>query len=159
MGVAGAGKSLIGEMLARALHIEFLEGDHLHSAENVRRMAGGTPLTDKNRREWLLRIAARLREAHRAGQGLVVSSSALKRSYRDLLRAAGDKNVQFVYLAGDRALIAERLAKRHGHYMPPSLLDSQLATLEEPSPDEHAWVCDIHDTPETIVADLVSRAS
>jgi gluconokinase len=158
MGVSGAGKTRIGPMFAGALGIEFLEGDTLHSPKNVQRMAAGIPLTDEDRRDWLLAIAARLREARRAGIGLVVSCSALKRTYRDLLRS-GDSDVQFVYLRGSRALIAQRLAERHGHFMPPSLLDSQFAILEEPTPDEHAWVGDIREAPQTIVADLVKRAT
>ncbi len=158
MGVAGSGKSLIGARLARELHVEFVEGDDLHPPDNVRRMAAGIPLTDDDRKGWLMAIAARLREAERAGVGLVASCSALKRSYRDLLRS-GAARVQFVYLAGPRALLAERMANRRGHFMPASLLDSQLAILEEPSPDEHAWVCDIRETPDAIVADLVRRAA
>jgi gluconokinase len=159
MGVAGSGKSTIGAQLARRLAIDFIEGDDLHPPDNVKRMVTGIPLTDEDRRGWLLAIAARLREAKHAKIGLVVSCSALKRSYRDLLRSSGDKDVRFVYLAGDQALLAERMANRPGHFMPPSLLESQLAILEEPSPDEHAWVCDIRDTPETIVADLVGHTA
>jgi carbohydrate kinase (thermoresistant glucokinase family) len=159
MGVAGSGKSTIGAQLARALDVEFVEGDNLHPPDNVKRMAAGIPLTDDDRRGWLLAIAARLREAKLANIGLVVSCSALKRSYRDLLRSQGDKDVRFVYLAGDQALLAERMARRRGHFMPPSLLESQLSALEQPAPDEHAWVCDIRDTPDTIVADLVSHAA
>ena len=158
MGVAGSGKSLIGARLARELHVEFVEGDDLHPPENVRRMAAGIPLTDDDRKGWLMAIAARLRKAQREGVGLVASCSALKRSYRDLLRS-GAVTVQFVYLAGTRALLAERMANRRGHFMPPSLLESQLAILEEPSPDEHAWVCDIRQAPDAIVADLVRRAA
>jgi gluconokinase len=159
MGVSGSGKSLIGAQLGAALHIDFVEGDDLHPPENVERMAAGVPLTDDNRRGWLLRIAARLRDAQRARIGLVVSCSALKRIYRDVLRSSGSRDVQFVYLAGSRELLAERLAKRGGHFMPASLLESQLAILEEPSPDEHAWVCDIRETPDAIVAELVRRAA
>ncbi|HEY3221561.1 MAG TPA: gluconokinase [Gemmatimonadales bacterium] len=159
MGVSGSGKSLIGALFARELHIEFIEGDDLHPPENVRRMAAGIPLTDDDRRGWLIAIAARLRDAQRAGVGLVVACSALKRSYRDLLRSAGDAELRFVYLAGSRALIAERLARRRGHFMPASMLGTQLAILEEPSPDERAWVCDINETPETIVAGLVARTA
>ena len=159
MGVCGAGKSLIGTKLARELDIEFVEGDDLHPPENVKRMAAGIPLTDDDRHGWLIAIAERLREARRAGVGLIVSCSALKRSYRDLLRSAGDAHVRFVYLAGSRALIAERMAKRRGHFMPPSLLESQLSILEDPSPDERAWVCDISESPDAIVADLVRRAA
>ena len=159
MGVCGAGKSLIGASLARELHVEFVEGDDLHPPDNVKRMAAGIPLTDDDRHGWLLAIAARLREAKRMGTGLVVSCSALKRRYRELLRSAGDANVRFVYLAGSRALLSERLANRRGHFMPPSLLDSQLSILEEPSPDERAWVCDIAELPDAIVADLVARTA
>lgn len=159
MGVCGSGKSLIGAQLARALDIEFVEGDGLHPPENVTRMAAGTPLTDDDRRGWLVAIAARLREARRAGVGLVVSCSALKRSYRDLLRSVGEGDVRFVYLAGSRALLAERLAQRRGHFMPPTLLESQLSILEEPAPDERAWVCDISAAPRAIVADLVTRSA
>jgi gluconokinase len=159
MGVSGSGKTTIGAQLARELHIEFVEGDDLHPPDNVKRMAAGIPLTDDDRHGWLIAIAARLREAKRAGVGLVVSCSALKRSYRDLLRSAGDAGARFVYLAGDRALLAERLAHRRGHFMPGSLLESQLSTLEEPSPDERPLVCDIRETPDAIVADLVRRAA
>ncbi len=159
MGVCGSGKSLIGAQLARALDIEFVEGDDLHPADNVQRMAAGTPLTDDDRRGWLIAITARLREAKRAGVGLVVSCSALKRSYRDLLRSGGEVDLRFVYLAGSRALLAERLAQRRGHFMPPALLESQLAILEEPSPDERAWVCDISAAPHAIVVDLVHRST
>ena len=159
MGVCGSGKSLIGAELARALDVEFVEGDGLHPPENVERMASGIPLTDDDRRGWLLAIAARLRAAKRAGVGLVVSCSALKRSYRDLLRSAGDPDVRFVHLAGSRALIAERMASRRGHFMPASLLESQLAILEAPFDDERAWVCDISQAPNAIVATLVARAT
>ena len=159
MGVCGSGKSLIGASLARELGVEFVEGDALHPPENVARMASGIPLTDDDRRGWLLAIAARLREAREAGVGLVVSCSALKRSYRDLLRSAGDPDVRFIHLAGSPALIAERMANRSGHFMPPSLLASQLAILEEPSPDEQAWACDISEAPKAIVASLAARAA
>ena len=159
MGVSGSGKSLIGAQLARELGIEFVEGDDLHPPDNVKRMAAGIALTDDDRHAWLIAVAARLREAKRAGIGLIVSCSALKRSYRDLLRSVGAADVRFVYLAGSRALLAERMAERRGHFMPPALLESQLAILEEPSPDERAWVCDIREAPDAIVADLVRRAA
>jgi len=154
MGVCGSGKSLIGERFARALGLEFVEGDAYHPPENVARMSGGLPLTDEDRQVWLAAIAARLDAARRAGPGLVVSCSALKRSYREVLRA-GRADVRFVYLDGTRALLEQRLAGRRGHFMPSSLLDSQLAILEPPAPDEHAWVCDIGEPPDVIVAGLV----
>ena len=157
MGVTGSGKSTVGAGLARALEVPFIDADDLHPRQNVERMAAGIPLTDEDRRPWLLAIAARLREAQGAGRGLVVACSALKRSYRDLLRS-GAPDLRFVHLVGSRALLAERMMQRRGHYMPPSLLDSQLNTLEEPSPDEDVWTCDIRQTPEAIVADLVTRS-
>ena len=155
MGVSGSGKSLIGALLARALGIEFVEGDTFHSPENVARMSAGIPLTDEDRQAWLAAIATRL-DAARADSGLVVSCSALKRRYRDVLRA-GRGDVQFVYLEGPRVLLEQRLADRRGHFMPSSLLDSQLAILEPPAPDEHAWACDIGEPPAVIVAGLVRR--
>jgi gluconokinase len=158
MGVSGSGKTAIGTALARALGVEFIEGDDYHSAENVKRMASGIPLTDDDRAEWLRTLAARLHEAKDAGAGLVISCSALKRSYRDILRAAAGE-VRFVFLQGERSVIAERLAGRRGHYMPAALLDSQFAILQKPYPDEDAWVCDIRKSPEILVAALVARAS
>jgi gluconokinase len=158
MGVAGSGKTVIGAALAQALGIEFVEGDQYHSAENVERMSRGVPLTDDDRARWLRSLAGRIRDAKGAGTGLVISCSALKRSYRDILRAEAS-DLRFVFLKGERALIAERLAGRRGHFMPPSLLDSQLATLEEPSPDENSWVCDIRNSPQEIVVALVANAS
>jgi len=158
MGVSGSGKSLIGAAFARVLGVEFVEGDQYHSAENVQRMKAGIPLTDKDREQWLRALAARLREAKNADTGVVMACSALKRSYRDMLRAAA-RELQFVFLRGERTLIAQRLAGRTGHYMPASLLESQLATLEDPSADEDAWVIDITESPESLVAALVARAS
>jgi gluconokinase len=158
MGVSGSGKTVIGLALARALGVEFVEGDDYHPAENVKRMAAGIALTVDDRAVWLRALAARLREAKDAGTGLVMSCSALKRSYRDVLRAQAPE-VVFVFLKGRRDLIAERIAGRRGHFMPPSLLESQFAALEEPSPAEHAWVCDINESPEDLVAALVARAS
>ncbi len=159
MGVAGSGKSRIGAALACALGVEFVEGDDFHPPENVERMSAGIPLTDDDRSGWLRALAGRIRLAKREGRGLVMSCSALKRSYRDVLRA-GAADLQFIFLTGPSDVIAERLRKRHsGHFMPPSLLASQLATLEEPSPDEGAWVCDITQPPDAIVAALVARAS
>jgi gluconokinase len=158
MGVSGAGKTVVGPLLAGALGVAFLEGDDLHPPDNVRRMAQGIPLTDDDRRGWLAAIASRLAHARQTGAGLVVACSALKRAYRDILRsAAPDAELRFVHLTGDRALIARRLSQRVGHFMPAALLDSQLATLEVPTPEEHAWTFDVADTPESIVAQIVAR--
>ena len=158
MGVSGSGKSVIGAALARALRIDFVEGDEYHSAENVKRMASGVPLTDEDRAQWLDSLAARIVESKQAGRGLVITCSALKRAYRNVLRG-GAPELQFVFLSGSATLLADRIANRRGHFMPPSLLDSQLATLQEPAPEEGAWVCDINASPQEIVADLVRRAS
>jgi gluconokinase len=158
MGVAGSGKSTVGAAFANALGVPFVEGDEYHPVANVERMALGIPLTDDDRLPWLRALAKRISEAKGAGTGLVVACSALKRAYRDVLRAEAPE-LHIVYLKGDREVIGERLAGRRGHFMPASLLDSQLATLEEPAPDENAWVCDVRQTPERIVDDLVARAS
>jgi len=158
MGVSGCGKSLIGAGLAHALGVEFVEGDEYHSAENIERMSRGIPLTDDDRARWLRSLAARIREAKDAGLGLVISCSALKRSYRDILRTDAPE-LRFVFLKGRQDLVAQRLASRKGHFMPPSLLESQFTTLEEPLPDEDAWVCDISQSPQDLIAALVARAS
>ena len=156
MGVAGCGKTTVGRALAAALGVEFVEGDDYHPPANVRRMAAGIALTDADRAGWLSAIAARLRTGRADGKGLVVSCSALKRAYRDVLRAAVP-DLRFVFLDGPATMIAERMASRRGHYMPPSLLGSQLATLERPADDEAALHCSIEAPPEQIVADLVAR--
>ena len=158
MGITGSGKSTVGATLARKLGVDFVEGDDYHPPENLQRMASGIPLTDDDRASWLRALAARIREAHDAGTGLVVTCSALKRSYRDIFRAAAPE-LRFVFLNGPRALISERLAERRGHFMPASLLDSQLATLEEPAVDELAWAYDISESAQKIVDDIVTRTS
>jgi gluconokinase len=142
MGVSGCGKSTVGRALADALRVEFVEGDSLHPARNVALMASGVALTDADRHGWLDAIARRLGEAQATSRGLVVSCSALRRSYRDLLRN-GASDVRFVHLRGDAALLAERLRARSDHYMPASLLQSQLDTLEPPDGDEGALEFDI----------------
>ena len=158
MGITGSGKSTVGAMLARKLGVDFVEGDDYHPIENVQRMAAGIPLTDDDRASWLTALAARIREAHDAGTGLVVTCSALKRSYREILRAAAPE-LRFIFLNGQRVVISERLAERRGHFMPASLLDSQLATLEEPGVDERAWPYDISQSAQKIVDDIVAHAS
>ena len=148
---------MIGTQLARALGVEFVEGDTYHPAENIEKMSAGVPLTDGDREEWLQAIGARIRRANETGKGVVVSCSALKRSYRDILREAGG-SVQFIFLRGERALIAERVRGRKDHFMPPALLDSQFAALEEPTTDEDIWTVDVNATPQGIVSSLLSRA-
>lgn len=148
MGVSGCGKTTVGQGLAAALGLPFIEGDDLHPPANVARMAAGIPLTDADREGWLQSIGAALAAEPR---GAVASCSALKRAYRDRLRAAVP-GLRLVHLHGAPALLAERLALRRGHYMPPSLLQSQLDTLELPGADEHAIVLDIGLTPEQQLA-------
>lgn len=137
MGVSGCGKTSVGRALAASTGWGYVEGDELHPPQNVARMAAGTPLTDADRQGWLEKIAAAVAAAAARGEGLVVTCSALKRRYRDLLRA-GTSDLRFVFLHGPRELLAERMAARPGHYMPPSLLASQLEALEPPQPDEVA---------------------
>ena len=141
MGVSGCGKSTVGERLGARTRIPFIEGDTLHPPRNVALMAAGTPLTDEDRADWLDDIASRF-GALEADAGLIISCSALKRKYRDRLRAACP-DLRFIHLHGDKTLLEQRLQYRTGHYMPPSLLTSQLQTLEPPSSDEPAITLDI----------------
>jgi gluconokinase len=151
MGVSGCGKSEVGARLARALGVEFIEGDRFHSAANVRKMAVGVALTDADREGWLLRLRGELARACGEGRGVVLACSALKRAYRDTLRESGCA-LRFVHLAGDRATIAARMAARAGHYMPLSLLDSQLRDLEPLQPDEAGVNLDLAAPPDLLVA-------
>jgi gluconokinase len=152
MGVSGCGKSTVGRLLAERIGVPFLEGDELHPPRNVALMAAGTPLTDADRAGWLDAIAQRLSNLG-PEEGMVVSCSALKRAYRDRLRAA-TPNLHFVHLHGTRALLAARLRERQGHYMPPTLLDSQLDTLEIPSADEAVLTLDIAEPAHPLVAQI-----
>ena len=150
MGVSGCGKTTVGEQLAERLGWPYQEGDALHPPANVAKMAGGTPLTDADRLPWLAAVAAWIDARRAAGECGVVSCSALKRAYRQLL--IGDRpDVRLVYLQGSRDQLAERLAARTGHYMPADLLDSQLATLEEPTTAEQPLVVTIDRPVEAIV--------
>ena len=153
MGVCGSGKSTVGQALASALGLDFVEGDMLHPLANVLTMASGTPLTDADRLGWLHEVAARLADEQACPRGVVVSCSALKRSYRDLLRAAVP-SVRFVYLEGSAAALDERLQLRGVHFMPASLLRSQLDTLEAPQSSENPVTLSISLT----VPELVSAA-
>jgi carbohydrate kinase (thermoresistant glucokinase family) len=152
MGVSGCGKSTVGQRLAQRIGVPFLEGDSLHPPRNVALMAAGTPLTDEDRAGWLDTIATRLSSLG-PEEGLVVSCSALKRAYRDRLRLA-TPDLRFVHLHGDRALLAERLQARRHDYMPPTLLDSQLRTLEIPTSDEAVLTLDIAQPLEQLVAHI-----
>jgi carbohydrate kinase (thermoresistant glucokinase family) len=151
MGVSGSGKSTIAGLLAERLGWDIAEGDDLHPAANVEKMADGRPLTDDDRGPWLDAVAAWIGEQVAAGRPGIITCSALKRRYRDRLRGA---RVVFVYLAAPSALIARRLATRHGHFMPATLLDSQLADLEPPARDEQAITVEVTgNAPE--LADLI----
>ncbi|MBV7535000.1 gluconokinase [Duganella sp. sic0402] len=154
MGVSGCGKSSIGLQLAGALQVPFLEGDTYHSYANVAKMTAGVPLTDADRADWLLALHKEIRDARLKQTGLVLSCSSLKRRYRDLLRSA-DPELRFAHLAGPRELIAERMAARKEHYMPTTLLDSQLATLEPLQDDEAGLVLDIAEPPAQLVQQIL----
>ena len=135
MGVSGSGKTTLARGLAQRLHWEFQEGDELHPRSNVAKMSRGEPLTDEDRRPWLEAIGYWIDERERAGNSAVLTCSALRRTYRDFLRR-GRPGVVFCHVTADADLIRRRVEARRGHYMPPSLLPSQLATLEPLTPDE-----------------------
>lgn len=153
MGVSGCGKTSVGEALQRLTGLAFIDGDSLHPAANVARMAAGTPLTDEDRWPWLDRVAQVL-----ALQAPVaIGCSALKRSYRDRLRAGAGGPVTFVHLAGSRDLIAARMAARTGHFMPAALLDSQFAALEPPEGEPGAITVSIDQPTEAIAREIAAR--
>jgi gluconokinase len=147
MGVTGVGKTTVGRLLAAELGAEFLDADDYHPPANVAKMKAGKPLDDVDRAPWLVRLNAVLREHAREGRSVVLACSALKVAYRTVL-VDGLADARFVFLHGSRALLAERLAARRGHYMNPALLDSQLATLEAPG---DAIVIDIAQSPAEMV--------
>lgn len=155
MGVSGCGKTTVGERLADRQGWTYQEGDALHPPENVAKMAGGTPLTDADRIPWLLAVAAWIDARRTAGESGVISCSALKQAYRNLLIGQRD-NVQLVYLKGTREQLARQLASRTGHFMPAGLLESQLATLEEPTTAERPLVVTIDQPVEAIVTAIAA---
>lgn len=158
MGVSGCGKSLVGEAIAAALGMPFLEGDTLHPASNVAKMAQGIPLTDDDRLPWLDKIGSEIAGA--ATQGLVVSCSSLRKLYRDRLRSFAKGRLTFIFLKGSEAVLAERMAARRGHFMPPSLLKSQLATLEDPSGEADVISLDVSAPRDQVIAsalDAIAR--
>ncbi|HSU70983.1 MAG TPA: gluconokinase, partial [Micrococcaceae bacterium] len=152
MGVSGSGKSTVAGILAGQLGWDLEEGDDLHPPENVAKMAAGHPLTDEDRWPWLDTIASWIIEHTMAGIPGIITCSALKKIYRDRLR---EKNVVFVFLSGSKEQIGRRLTTRMDHFMPPSLLDSQIATLEPPTPDENSIVIDVGRTPAEEAAEVV----
>ena len=149
MGVSGCGKSRIGQDFATAEGLRFVDGDSLHPPANIAKMRRGEPLTDADRAPWLDKVGQVLQQP-----GTVVACSALKRIYRDRIRAGAGVPVTFLYLRGQRDTLLQRMADRPGHFMPVSLLDSQLATLEPPAADERHAVADIAESPAAIVRQL-----
>jgi carbohydrate kinase (thermoresistant glucokinase family) len=156
MGVSGSGKTTVSALLSAALGCQLQEGDDLHPVANVEKMRSGTPLEDADRMPWLQKIAEEIDGWRARGESGVLTCSALKRSYRDIV--IGDRQeVALVYLRGSYDLIRRRMAARHAHFMPVALLDSQFATLEEPTPEEHAIVVDVGGHPAEIAADIVQQ--
>jgi gluconokinase len=158
MGVSGCGKSTLGAMLAARIGVPFLEGDAFHDRASVAKMRGGEPLTDGDRWPWLDRLGMAAGEAVRREHGVAVACSALKRRYRERLAEAAAVPMLFVLLAAERAELDRRLRSRAGHYMPASLLDSQLAALEPPGTDERALVLDARLPPDTLAHAAMSWA-
>jgi len=156
IGVSGCGKTETGTEVAHRLQLKFLDADDYHSAANKDKMHRGIPLTDEERRDWLANLHEALRQELEAGHSCVLACSALKRSYRDVLKA-GLGNVYFFYLKVDHDVVAKRLASRKGHFFNQALLDSQFATLEEPQADE-AFVVDANRSPEEVVQDVLNLA-
>ncbi len=155
MGVAGSGKTSVGERLAEHLGVPFRDADEFHPAANVAKMSAGIPLDDADRWPWLDAIAAAI---HAAGDGgIVVACSALKRIYRERIVAGAGRPVTFVFLDGSLATLRKRIGGRRGHFMPPSLLDSQLATLERPASDERAITVSIEAPLDQVVASAAAR--
>jgi gluconokinase len=156
MGVSGCGKTTVAAILAGRLGWRFEEGDGLHPQSNIEKMEAGHPLTDEDRGPWLQKVAEWVEERLDARENGLITCSALKRSYRDVINRRGS-GVVFVFLAGSRAAIAARLAARHGHFMPSRLLDSQFADLEEPTPDEPAIWVDIGPAPDVIAQGILEK--
>ncbi|WP_369133730.1 gluconokinase [Modestobacter sp. I12A-02662] len=155
MGVSGSGKTSVSQELTRQLGWEYIEGDDLHPEANVAKMAAGTPLQDEDRWPWLRRVAEEIGAHEAAGSSVIVTCSALRRAYRDLLRE-GHPSVWFAHVHVSEAVLAERLRNRQGHYMPPSLLGSQLATLEPLGEDEPGGVVPGDGPLAQTVADLLT---
>lgn len=153
MGVSGSGKSTVASLLAERLGWEFLEGDDVHPAANVEKMAAGVPLTDEDRAPWLAEIARLVAERIAAGRSVVVTCSALRRRYRDILRR---DDLVFVHLTGSQSVVTERLAARTGHFMPSALLDSQFAALEPLEDDERHVLVDLGRPPLDEIDEVLS---
>jgi carbohydrate kinase (thermoresistant glucokinase family) len=155
MGVSASGKSTVGRAIADELGAPFIDADDLHPASNKAAMSSGIPLTDEQRLPWLRAVGRAMRVETDAGRDVVVACSALKRVYRDVLREGADADVAFIHVTADRDVLAQRIAARKGHFMPPALLDSQLVTLEPLGADENGVVVDVSGT----VSQSVERAA
>ncbi len=159
MGVCGTGKTTVGQGIAERLHCTFLEGDSFHTEANVEKMRAGVPLDDDDRWPWLERLGRAIGdEAGRARQ-VVAACSALKRVYRDRLRLAAGGDILFIMLDGDRALLEARMKARPDHYMPPTLLSSQLAILERPEADETSITFDVTESPKALIAKAIDAVA
>ncbi|MEN8785778.1 MAG: gluconokinase [Akkermansiaceae bacterium] len=146
MGVSGSGKTTVGKLLAQKTEFKFLDGDDFHPPENVAKMSSGTPLTDDDRQGWLETLASVI---HDADELTIIACSALKASYREILKEA-----EFIFLYGSPKLLADRINQRSGHYMPPGLLQSQLETLEVP---KNAFALNVVESPQTLVEQIIDR--
>lgn len=155
MGVSGSGKTTVGELLSRRLGVEYGDADDFHTPESRAKLGADIPLTDDDRQPWLQAIGEWL--AQRASTGAVVSCSALKRRYRDVIRSHAP-DIDLLYCEGSFELITDRIADRSDHFMPPSLLESQFDELEPPDGDEHAFVADVARAPEAIIDDFLAAA-
>lgn len=157
MGVSGSGKSVVGEAVAENLGLVFVEGDALHPKSNIEKMSMGIPLTDADRFPWLDRIGAEIAASLAAGNGIVLSCSALKRIYRDRLRAFAGGRLTFIFLKGSETVLSKRMTQRKGHFMPASLLQSQLSTLEDPSAEDGVITVDISGTTQEVIAEAIGK--
>ena len=154
-GVSGAGKTTVGELLARELGWHFLEADDFHPEVNIEKMRSGHPLTDEDRAPWLERLRDQIKRSLTAGERTVLACSALKRKYRQRLRV--DDEVKLVFLRGSYALISEQLSHRRGHFFDPALLQIQFDDLEEPKPDESALTIELGRTPQELVKEIKEK--
>ena len=151
MGVAGSGKTTLGQLLASQLNWPFYDADDFHPPANVAKMASGQPLTDADRAPWLRALRQRIETSLTAGENAIIGCSALKAAYRSVLQPSSAEPIRFIYLRGSPELLAERLAGRSGHFMKPAMLASQLSTLEEPA---DAFTLDIARPPEALIAQI-----
>ncbi|MEX2346710.1 MAG: gluconokinase [Balneolaceae bacterium] len=156
MGVSGCGKTVIGNLLSKKLGLPFFDGDEFHPGSNIKKMESGRPLTDNDRLPWLNHIADKMEHLDEQNQGGIFACSALKKTYRNILRRKQETDIRFIYLKGERELIARRLSERENHFMPAELLDSQFNTLEEP---EQAITVSIDQSPDEIVREIINRCT